>query len=78
MSLLSVIHISQFFHSFLMLSVVINFILLPKNPFFDKKNKVDGFDLPYSSKPINVNVHFLFSKIILFKSDIDVDVFNPA
>ncbi len=45
-----------------------NLILLPKKPFFDKKNNVPGFALPNSSKPISVNVCSGFSCMILCKS----------
>jgi len=55
-SFLSVIQISHLFHSSLMLSLLSNFMLLPKNPFFDRKNNVAGFDLPNSSNPINVKL----------------------
>lgn len=53
-------------------------MLFPKKPFFERKNNVDGFDLPYSFKPINVKSICLFSKINLLISDIDVGLFKPA
>jgi hypothetical protein len=37
-------------------------------PFLAKKNKVDGFDLPFSLKPTNVNFILGFSKINVLNS----------
>ena len=56
MDLLSVIHKSHFFHSLSMSIDLINLILFPRNPFFDRKNSVDDLDLPNSSRPIIVKL----------------------
>jgi hypothetical protein len=37
-------------------------------PFFDKKNKLAGFDFPFSLKPIKVKLTWGFSKTNLLKS----------
>jgi hypothetical protein len=66
--LLSVIHTSHLDHISSICDVLINLMLSPKNPFFDKKNRVAGFALPNSSKPISVNVCSGFSCMILCKS----------
>ena len=61
MFLLSVIQTSHLFQLFSISSLLMNLILLPKNPFLDKKNNVAGFALPNSSNPINVKLWFGFS-----------------
>ena len=66
--LLSVIHISHLDHISLISSLLINLMLLPRNPFLDKKKSVAGLDLPNSSNPINVKLWSGLSKIILCKS----------
>lgn len=67
-SALSVIHMSHFFHSLLISSDLINLILFPKKLYFDRKNKVEDFALPYSSIPTMVKLISGFSYISLFKS----------
>lgn len=47
---------SHFSQRLSMLSLVENLMLLPKKPFFDKKNNVAGLDFPSSSKPTNVKL----------------------
>lgn len=55
-SLLSVIQKSHKDHIFLISSDLINLMLLPRNPFLDKKNNVAGLDLPNSFRPTKVKL----------------------
>jgi len=59
--LLSVIHKSHSSQSLSISDDIVNLILLPINPFFERKNNDEGFDLPNSSKPTKVNWWSLFS-----------------
>lgn len=60
----------HFCHSSYISEDLINLILLPINPFFDRKNNVDGFALANSSIPITVKFILGLSYISLFISNI--------